>query len=70
MIGEVSEVIDIIKKNGDENSLGDPVPSAHLVEEMADVLIYYHNVLLCYGITEAEAKQACCAKFEANTKRW
>ncbi len=70
MIGEVGEVIDIIKKNGDEKSLEDPALRAHLVEEMADVLMYYHDVLLCYGITEEELKQAYCAKFEANLNRW
>lgn len=60
MLGEVGEVIDIIKKNGDQKS----------VEEMADVLMYYNDVLLCYGISEQELKEAYIAKFEKNMKRW
>jgi len=42
----------------------------NLIEEMADVLMYYNDVLLCYGISEAELKQAYINKFEKNMKRW
>ena len=31
---------------------------------MADVLMYYNDVLLCYGISEKELKEAYIAKFE------
>ncbi len=41
-----------------------------LVEEMADVLMYYNDVMLCYGITADELKQAYTGKFEKNMKRW
>lgn len=41
----------------------------HLVEEMADVLMYYNDVLLCYGISEEELKEAYTTKFERNMKR-
>lgn len=70
MIGEIGEVIDIIKKNGDVRSLEDRELRRHLVEEMADVLMYYNDVLLCYGISEGELKEAYSAKFERNMKRW
>ena len=70
MICEIGEVIDIIKKNGDEESCQDPELRAHLVEEMADVLMFYNDVLLCYGITEEELKNAYTAKFEKNMTRW
>ena len=42
----------------------------HLIEEMADVLMYYNDVMLCYGITEDELKQAYIEKFQKNMKRW
>ena len=32
--------------------------------------MYYNEVLLCYGITEEELKQAYTKKFEKNMKRW
>lgn len=70
MLGEVGEVIDVIKKNGDQKAVEDAEVRQHLVEEMADVLMYYNDVLLCYGISEQELKEAYTAKFEKNMKRW
>ncbi len=70
MIGEIGEVIDIIKKNGAEKSTTDSDLRKNLIEELADVLMYYNDVLLCYGITEDELKQAYVNKFEKNMNRW
>lgn len=70
MIGEIGEVIDIIKKHGGKKASSDETLRADLVEEMADVLMYYNEVLLCYGITAEELKQAYTAKFEKNMRRW
>ena len=70
MIGEIGEVIDIIKKNGDNSAVADSSVREHLIEEMADVLMYYNDVMLCYGITEDELKQAYIEKFQKNMKRW
>lgn len=70
MIGEIGEVIDIVKKHGDEKACGDEALRKELVEEMADVLMYYNDVLLCYGISGSELKQAYTEKFEKNMRRW
>lgn len=70
MIGEIGEVIDIVKKNGSEKSAQNAELRAHLVEEMADVLMYYNDILLCYGITADELKKAYMEKQERNMKRW
>ena len=70
MIGEIGEVIDIVKKNGANKAVSDPELRKDLVEEMTDVLMYYNDVLLCYGITADELKQAYVKKFEKNLKRW
>jgi len=70
MIGEVGEVIDIIAKNGGEEAAADEKLRNHLVEELADVLMYYNDVLLCYGISSDELKRAYTQKFERNMKRW
>ena len=70
MIGEIGEVIDIVKKNGDIRAVEDDDLRKHLVEEMADVLMYYNDVLLCYGISDEELKEAYVSKFEKNMKRW
>lgn len=70
MIGEIGEVVDIIKKNGDAKAVEDTALRQHLVEEMADVLMYYNDVLLCFGIQEEKLKAAYTAKFEKNMTRW
>lgn len=70
MIGEIGEVIDIVKKHGGQKASTDEALRTDLIEEMADVLMYYNDVMLCYGITADELKQAYTAKFEKNMKRW
>ena len=70
MIGEIGEVIDIVKKNGGLKAATDEELRKDLIEEMADVLMYYNDVMLCYGITADELKQAYTEKFEKNMKRW
>lgn len=70
MVGEIGEVIDIVKKNGGTKAAEDPKLRKDLVEELADVLMYYNDVLLCYGITAEELKNAYTDKFERNMKRW
>ncbi len=70
MIGEVGEVIDVIKKNGSQKVATDAQIRAHFVEEMADVLMFYSDVLLCYGITADELGRAYREKAERNMTRW
>lgn len=70
MIGEIGEVIDIVKKHGRTMASTDDALRKDLVEEMADVLMYYNDVMLCYGITADELKQAYSEKFKKNMKRW
>ena len=70
MIGEIGEVIDIVKKHGGERACQNEDLRKHLVEELADVLMYYNDVLLCYGIPAEELKRAYIGKFEKNMKRW
>ena len=70
MIGEIGEVIDIIKKHGGKTACQDEKLREHFVEELADVLMYYNDVLLCYGISAEELKRSYTGKFEKNMKRW
>ena len=70
MIGEIGEVVDIVKKNGGRKASEDENIRHHLIEEMADVLMYFNDVMLCYGITEDELKESYTNKFERNMKRW
>lgn len=70
MISEIGEVIDIVKQNGGTKAFTNTKLRKHLVEELADVLMYYNDVLLCYDISADELKQAYTEKFEKNMKRW
>lgn len=70
MIGEIGEVIDIVKKNGGAKASSDTDLRKELVEELADVLMYFNDILLCYGISADELKESYTNKFERNMKRW
>ena len=70
MVGEIGEVIDIIKKNGGTKAAADPALRKDLLDELSDVLMHYSDILLCYGISAGELKQAFTKKFEKNMQRW
>ncbi len=70
MVGEIGEVIDIVKKHGGVNASQNEDLRKQLIEELADVLMYYNDVLLCYDISSEELKSAYIQKFERNMKRW
>ena len=70
MVGEIGEVIDIIKKNGGTKACSDAKLRNDLVEEMADVLMYYNDVLLCYGISAEELKQSYSEKYTCLDKKF
>lgn len=70
MLGEIGEVIDIVKKNGGQRAVEERYIRKELVEELADVLMYYNDILLCYDISAEELKQAYREKFHKNMKRW
>lgn len=70
MVGEIGEVIDIVKKYGGLKASQSEDLRKDLIEELADVLMYYNDVLLCYNISSKELKTAYVNKFEKNMNRW
>ena len=70
MVGEVGEVVDIVKKHSGEAASRTPELRKHLIEELADVLMYYNDVLLCFGVSAEELKQSYVEKHERNMNRW
>ena len=70
LIAELGEVIDIVKKQGPSRIMQDAATRHDFVEEMADVLMYFCDIMNCYGITEQELKQAYTDKFRRNMTRW
>lgn len=70
LIGEVGEVIDVVKKHGGLKASSEENLRKELIEELADVLMYYNDILLCYDISSEELKKVYIEKFERNMKRW
>lgn len=70
MIGEIGEVIDIVKKHGGLEASQNEDLRKELIEELADVLMYYNDILLCYDISSEELKSTYVDKFKRNMERW
>ena len=70
LMTELGEVIDIIKKDGNKKIIEDKNVRTHFIEEMCDVLMYYNDVLLCYGISVDELKEVYLKKHKKNMERW
>ena len=69
MVEEIGEAIAIIKKKGSRAIAEDPSVREAFLSEMADVLMYYHDVLLRYGITEDEISRAFVQKHQFDLNR-
>lgn len=70
MIAEAGEVADVIKKKGDGAIMEAGEVRQHFVEELCDVLMYFNDVCLCYGITPEDLADAYAAKHARNMARW
>ena len=69
MIEEIGEVISIWKKKGERAIVDDPTVRQAFLEEMADVLMYYHEVLLRFHVTPEEISKAYQDKHDRNMTR-
>lgn len=70
MLIEAGEAADVIKKEGDEAILHQPETRDHFVEELCDVMMYFNDLLLCYGVTPEELAAVYRAKHRRNMERW
>ncbi len=69
MIEEMGEAISIIKKRGEEDIVNDESLKKAFIEELADILMYFNDVLLKFGITSEEFSTIYLKKYEKNMKR-
>ena len=69
MIEEVGETIAILIKKGSGAVMEDPEVRAAFLEEMADVLMYYNDVLLRFQVTPEEISEAYAKKHARNMGR-
>ena len=58
------------KNHGGEKASREAELRENLIEELADVLMYFNDVLLCYGISAEELKDTYTTKFHKNMTRW
>ncbi len=70
MLIEAGEAADIIKKRGDQPIVEDPEIRHHFVEELCDVMMYFNDLLLIYGITPEELEKVYREKHQRNMSRW
>lgn len=70
LMAELGEVIDIIKKQGNQKIMEEEKVRTHFIEEMADVLMYFNDVMLCYDISVEELKKVYLEKHHRNMSRW
>ncbi len=69
MVDEIGEVIAIIKKKGADAIMEDEHVRAHYLEECSDVLMYYLDMLECFGISAEELTDAFDKKWKSNMGR-
>lgn len=69
MMEEVGEVIAVWKKKGNDAIMNDAAVRGAFLEEMADVLMYYNDVLLRYHVTADEISTAYQRKHDRNMGR-
>lgn len=62
MVEEIGEAIAVIKKKGSAAVMDDPAVRKAFLSEMADVLMYYHDVLLRFHVTPEEISDAYLRK--------
>lgn len=70
MMAEAGEAADVIKQNGDAEIMKSGEVRKHFIEEMCDVMMYFNDVLLCYGIKPEEVRKIYLEKYERNMSRW
>lgn len=69
LMEELGEVCGIWKKKGANAIMEDPAVRDAFLEEMADVLMYYHEVLLRFKVSADEISNAYTRKHSRNMGR-
>lgn len=69
MIEEIGESIAILKKKGDSAVMENEAVRRAFLEEMCDVMMYFHDTLLRYGVTAEEFSRAYLDKHCQNMGR-
>lgn len=69
MVEEIGEVIAVLKKKGSSAVMENPAVREAFLSEMADVLMFYHDVLLRFQVTPEEISEAYAKKHRSDMAR-
>jgi NTP pyrophosphatase (non-canonical NTP hydrolase) len=69
LVGEIGEVIDIIKKKGPKKIMHEQKTRAHTLEEITDCYMYLADILNRYEFTAEEFSKTYHKKINKNLKR-
>ena len=70
MLAELGEAIQVVKRHPSSDIMEKQDVRHDFVEELADVLMYFNDILLCYDIKPEEFEAIYRAKYERNMTRW
>lgn len=70
LMGELGEVVDVVKKEGGSKIMEDKDVRTHFIEEMVDVMMYFNDVMLCYDVSVEEMRRIYLEKHQRNLGRW
>lgn len=70
MLAELGEAIQIVKRHPVSEFMEEGSTRHDYIEELADVLMYFNDILLCFDITPEEFAAIYRAKHERNMTRW
>jgi len=70
MLAELGEAIQVVKRHPVRDIQEDGEVRHDFVEELADVLMYFNDILLCYDISPEEFEKVYRAKHARNMTRW
>ena len=69
MFEEMGELVAIVKKRGYKGIMDDKTIRSAFIEELSDTLMYFTDLMTCYGVSAEEMSEAFIAKHEKNMYR-
>lgn len=70
MVAELGEAIQVIKRHPVGKMMQEGETRHDLIEELADVMMYFNDILLCFDITPEEFATVYRSKHARNMTRW
>jgi NTP pyrophosphatase (non-canonical NTP hydrolase) len=69
MYEEMGEIVAIIKKRGNNAIMTDEKVRSAFVEELSDTLMYFIDLMTCFGVSADELSQSFKVKHDKNMRR-